>query len=73
MHLSSLFFRTTVDKSLKQGKRRNKRGFQKQKMGKIYRAEFSKKVPTGKVSQVIDGSCFLPEGSNSKPQNSVRE
>lgn len=54
MHLSSLFFLIAVDKLLKQGKGRKKRDFQKQKMGKMYNTEFSKKVPTGKVEQVID-------------------
>ena len=35
----------------------------------MYSTEFSKKVPIGKVEQVMDGSCFLPEGSHSNPQN----
>lgn len=72
VHLSSLFFPTAVDKSLKQGKRRKRREFHEQKMGRMYSTEFSKKVPISKVEQVIDGNCFLPEGSNSKPQNLVR-
>lgn len=35
-------------------------------MMKMYNTEFSQKIPISKVEQGIDGSCFLPEGSNSK-------
>jgi len=65
VHLSSLFFPTAVDKSLKQGKRRKKRDFQNQKMGETYSTEFSKKVPIGKVEQVID-SCLKDPIQNPK-------
>lgn len=35
-------------------------------MVKIYSTEFSKKIHISKVEKRTDGSCFFPEGSNSK-------
>lgn len=52
-------FPTAVDKLLMQGGKR-------QKMMKMYSTEFSKKIPISKVEQTTDGSCFFPQGSNSK-------
>lgn len=38
----------------------------------MYSTEFSSEVSLGKIEQEIDGCCFLPKGSNSKPQNHAR-
>lgn len=38
----------------------------------MYSTEFSSEISLGEIEQEIDGSCFLPKGSNSKPQNHAR-
>lgn len=39
----------------------------------MYSTEFSKKIAISKVEEGTHGSCFLPERSNSKLQNLVRQ